>query len=431
MKSAQENRQQLARWHSDVSRHASVIFTIGAFVYTVVGAPLIPMIMPEPAATAYGIVNGVCCVLSFFGVVYYLKTRRSMVLWAQVTLAVTGAGVALSTHSILSVLPDATSNWRYISTCLGMTAVFGALWPVHNKRWILAVIYFTGCAFYGLSPIGLDGHSLSVTFTAAAFVVSAKLALLAFLDLIASQEMRIERLAKEGERLRIEQEMTVARKIQDSFSDEETELTNGRTRIKWFQTRHGVVGGDWVTTRILSDGRTVAMVVDAAGKGLQAALVVHAVQSLWADALSWEEFEPRKWIRRVNSTLISLGRKAPHSVTLGMVVIGEDRLDYWSAGHVPLYCVMKLGGQATARRVFGHGSMLGITAEYDLVPESIHLGQSEVDVILCSDGLNPGGGILRKRQIESLVDEVNTRGFVALRAAPSDDDRSVVWIKAA
>lgn len=187
-----------------------------------------------------------------------------------------------------------------------------------------------------------------------------------------------------------------------------------------------------MTTRILADGRTIAMVVDAAGKGLQAALVVHAVQSLWADAMSHQDdFSCRDWIKRVNATLISLGRRAPHSVTLGIVVIDKERLEYWSAGHVPLYGVMKLAGVAQARRIFGHGSMLGISAEYDIQPEVMELGGHEVDVILSSDGLNPGGGILRKRQIERLVAEVNARGFEAMREVPSDDDRSVVWIKAA
>ena len=70
---------------------------------------------------------------------------------------------------------------------------------------------------------------------------------------------------------------------------------------------------------ILIDGRAVAMIVDAAGKGLQEVLLVHAVQSLWADAML---------------------------------------LENWSAVHLPFYCVIDEDGKPVPRRVFGHSSTL-------------------------------------------------------------------------
>ncbi len=69
---------------------------------------------------------------------------------------------------------------------------------------------------------------------------------------------------------------------------------------------------------------------------MQAALICHAVQSLWADSLADSHFDPERFLRRVNSTLFTLGKNQPHTLTLGILRMTKDDLTYWSAGHVPV-----------------------------------------------------------------------------------------------
>src|SRR5688500_16637108 len=101
-------------------------------------------------------------------------------------------------------------------------------------------------------------------------------------------------------------------------------------RASCFQKKFGPLGGDWLAVRRLKDGSLAAIVGDATGKGVQASLVVHAVQSLWASALVEPEFEPARWLRHLNQVLLTMGRSQLQTVTVGLLIINERRITYWS-----------------------------------------------------------------------------------------------------
>src|SRR5690606_20571795 len=89
--------------------------------------------------------------------------------------------------------------------------------------------------------------------------------------------------------------------------------------IQCVPKKYEQVGGDWAAVRQDANGDVYLLVVDAAGKGLQAALVTHAVQSLWAESLDWPGFDPDSWLKRLNTALLRLGEKQPHMVTAGLL----------------------------------------------------------------------------------------------------------------
>src|SRR5690606_25320994 len=112
---------------------------------------------------------------------------------------------------------------------------------------------------------------------------------------------------EKARRQKYESDLDLAREIQDSLSPPPDTTVMGNIKVSCYQIKHHQVAGDWTACRRIGDDRTIIVVADATGKGMQAALVIHAVQSLWAEQLDYLEFKPQQWIERVNRALFKLG----------------------------------------------------------------------------------------------------------------------------
>src|SRR5690606_39029855 len=133
----------------------------------------------------------------------------------------------------------------------------------------------------------------------------------------------------------------------------------GFAHLSLYQIKHTQVAGDWTAVRKLANDDLIVLEVDVTGKGLQAALVVHAIQSIWAEALGVEEFDIDQWARKLNRTLFRMGERRPHSATLGILRVSQDRISYWCLGHTPLFVVTYPGGKAHLAASRARGSVLG------------------------------------------------------------------------
>ncbi len=245
----------------------------------------------------------------------------------------------------------------------------------------------------------------------------------------AGLEIRNRQLIVQAERGRIQIEMDLASAIQDSMRPT-TSLVSGPLTADFYMLKHGSVGGDWFAAQVRPDGAMLVLVVDATGKGLQAALVVHAVQSLWTAAMSDETFDPKAWILRVNDVLTAMGQGSAHTVTLGLAEIRRARVTYWSAGHGPIFLVR----ESTRARITGHfaaGSMLGIGPSHELTlnPTHIVLDPSKAEAIyLGTDGVLVGSARKDAKTIESLEVQLPLRGAEALGDTGIEDDKALVRI---
>lgn len=240
------------------------------------------------------------------------------------------------------------------------------------------------------------------------------------------KEYQVEKVKRE----KFERDLELARDIQDSLNPPPSQTLFGNCSVVCYQLKHDQVAGDWMALRTLEDHTVLALVADATGKGVQAALVVHAVQSLWADALSSESFDVPSWIQRVNRTLIRMGEKKAHSLTLGILTLKDNVLTYWSAGHVPVFVLTQTDKELQVTPLAKPGSSLGIKEEIKIQSASMNLDLTlKNTIILGSDGVFDRGSRTSRKEILSLMDRITEMGEQSLIACPAEDDKTMILIE--
>jgi hypothetical protein len=247
-------------------------------------------------------------------------------------------------------------------------------------------------------------------------------------------ERHMRRLSAQNERLRFERDLSVAREVQDSFAPLPLELRGDGLEAACFQDKSGPLGGDWFAVRRLPTGDLVVAVADATGKGVQASLVVHAVQSLWVDALlkETEPFDPARWLANLNRVLMVLGRTKSHTLSLGIAIVNQSQVRYWSAGHPPLFVVHGPMSARQATALTARGSILGVWESAWDKPAVLSLeGKIDPHVLIGTDGVFGRGTLTRARDVLELHGRLASGIPEPLQACVGRDDKMLVWIKPA
>jgi predicted ester cyclase len=186
-----------------------------------------------------------------------------------------------------------------------------------------------------------------------------------------------------GERERVEQELQVARRIQQASLPREVPTPEGWQIFPYYQPAREV-GGDFYDFFELEDGRVGVVVGDATGKGVPAALVVTATYSmLRAVAQALGSFSPGELLAQVNETL--LARIPPNMFVTCFYAILEPKsgsLRYANAGHDLPY--LRHGGDAEELRA--RGMPLGLMSGMVYEEGEVSLRQGD-GVLFYSDGL--------------------------------------------
>jgi steroid delta-isomerase-like uncharacterized protein len=214
------------------------------------------------------------------------------------------------------------------------------------------------------------------------------------------------RVAEAQERERIEQELRVARSIQQASLPKEVPQLEGWQITPFYQPAREV-GGDFYDFFELEDGRVGVVVGDATGKGVPAALVVTATYSmLRAVAQALGSFSPREVLAQVNETLLA---RIPTNtfVTCFYAILDPKNasLSYANAGHDLPY-LRRRGGDAEELRARGMplGLMSGMSYE-----EGEASLREEDSVLFYSDGLveahDPKGEMFGFPRLRALVAE--------------------------
>src|ERR671920_2182790 len=145
-------------------------------------------------------------------------------------------------------------------------------------------------------------------------------------------QRRLEQEMREREHL--EQELRVARRIQQASLPMEVPQLEGWQISPYYQPAREV-GGDFYDFFELEDGRVGVVVGDATGKGIPAALLAEATSNmLRAEAQALDSTSPGKVLERVNETL--LARIPPNMFVTCFYAILEPEsgsLTYANAGH--------------------------------------------------------------------------------------------------
>jgi serine phosphatase RsbU (regulator of sigma subunit)/predicted ester cyclase len=216
-------------------------------------------------------------------------------------------------------------------------------------------------------------------------------------------QARLEQEVRERER--VEEELRVARSIQQASLPKEVPALEGWQISPYYQPAREV-GGDFYDFHPLSEGRLGVVVGDATSKGVPAALVMSTTCGmLQLAALALAFSSPGEVLERVNEALVA---RIPANmfVTCFYAILdpGSGSLTYANAGHDLPY--LHRNGYAEELRARGMplGLMPGMS--YEEKETILHSGEA---ALLYSDGLveahDPQGGMFGFPKLRALVAE--------------------------
>jgi serine phosphatase RsbU (regulator of sigma subunit) len=201
----------------------------------------------------------------------------------------------------------------------------------------------------------------------------------------------------------IEQELRVARSIQQALLPKDMPLLDGWQFTAYYQPAREV-GGDFYDFFELEDGRVGVAVGDATGKGMPAALAVSATSSmLRAVAQAFGSSSPGEVLSRINETLVA---RIPANmfVTCFYAILDPKsaRLSYANAGHDLPY--LQRNGDAEELRA--RGMPLGLMPGMGYEEKEIVLERDD-SALLYSDGLveahDPQGEMFGFPRLRTLI----------------------------
>ena len=204
------------------------------------------------------------------------------------------------------------------------------------------------------------------------------------------------------ERERVEQELRVARRIQQASLPEEVPKLEGWEISSLYRPAREV-GGDFYDFHLLSEGQLGVVVGDATGKGVPAALVMSSTRSMLR-AVAQASESPGEVLRRAND-LLTTDIPPNMFVTCFYCILDpkSGRLLYANAGHDLPY-LHRRNGEAEELRARGMplGLMLGMGYE----EKEITL-QTDEAALFYSDGLveahDPKGEMFGFPRLRGLV----------------------------
>jgi serine phosphatase RsbU (regulator of sigma subunit)/predicted ester cyclase len=196
-------------------------------------------------------------------------------------------------------------------------------------------------------------------------------------------ELRGLRLEQEiRERERIEQELRVARSIQQASLPKEVPEPEG-WQISPFYRPAREVGGDFYDFLELKDGRLGLVVGDATGKGVPAALVMASARSMLRAVAQASDYSPGDVLSRVNDSLVI--DIPPNMFVTCFYAILEPKsghLVYANAGHDLPY----LWHSGYAEELRARGMPLGLMPGMGYEEGEVSLREGNC-VLFYSDGL--------------------------------------------
>jgi hypothetical protein len=394
----------------------------------------------EPFRNSLLITNGTLFFLALM-IPYLKKTFTSKKInFITIMLTINNLGYGWSLKTGLDAAPTVSGITPMVilyTICIGFSIILNTLKPKYNLVYSFLFTLYT-IFIYGSSGIqkpsdlfthfvilaGWNAIALAIHF--GRFHAIFRAALL---------EKNQEDLFKRSEHLKLESmkhELILAQEIQDSVSTPSGFTTKGGISGYFFQKKSGYLGGDWMGSFQSPGGKMYIVIIDATGKGIPAALVVHAVQSLWTAASTEPDFNPKKWINDVNKTLITLGQKSPQTLSLGLITIAERTVTYESAGHVPLYFITKYGDKFDIKSMNSRGNLLGVSVNLQLVSETIDLDQTgSLWVVGGTDGVFVSGTRLSPREANHMLQKIQERKPEDLLATDVDDDKILLLLEKA
>jgi phosphoserine phosphatase RsbU/P len=185
---------------------------------------------------------------------------------------------------------------------------------------------------------------------------------------------------RERERQRLEQELSIARTIQQAL------LPQGLSHfphlaVTGVQYPCHEVGGDYFDVLPITEDRTALLIADVSGKGLGAALVTTMLQGALSGLSTGAD--PARVFSQINRLLCRHSEVGRYATMFIGIVSGDGMLEYINAGH-PSPLLLR---QGEISDLYTEGSFpVGLIAEAEYIPSRMQLEPGDT-LVLFSDGV--------------------------------------------
>lgn len=249
--------------------------------------------------------------------------------------------------------------------------------------------------------------------------------------LLTIKQMHLFQRSEQLKRDVLEKDLRLAQELQNSISQPTAIKSGAGIEGVIYQQKKGFLGGDWTSIHRDKNSNLYIIMADITGKGIPAALVVHALQALWvAGTSSVSPFDPVAWIHEVNKTMITLGQNSPQTLSIGIIVIEGSKLSYVCAGHVPLFIVTEKLGEIKLGTVASRGNLLGVTSDLKLSVRSVDLKTLNLRWILGgTDGVFRQGTRLSPREAKKILNLLLNTEIEQLLNKEHDDDKVLLLLE--
>jgi sigma-B regulation protein RsbU (phosphoserine phosphatase) len=189
----------------------------------------------------------------------------------------------------------------------------------------------------------------------------------------------------ETEKLKLERDLELARKIQETLVPKEIPIIE-QLDIKGKMIPAMQVGGDYFDVINISGNRILVVVGDVSGKGLSASLYMTKLQTL-LNLYSTQYDSPKEILLELNRQIYkAIERHWFITLTLAMFDLDKNIVDVCRAGHVPLLVSQSGNINLFQSKGIGLGLDKGPIFEATLEEEQIKLHKGEV-FLFYSDGI--------------------------------------------
>ena len=266
------------------------------------------------------------------------------------------------------------------------------------------------------------------------------LALLVSLASIASLRIRNIALSEEaGKRRRLEEELSLARRIQVALLPNKLPPIPGYELYADNQPSRGVSGDFFQITQRSEEW--VFLMADVSGKGMSASLLTASLEALAAGPIE-DGFPPEQICDRLSQMIYRRTPPERYATMFLSVLRPEDgRLTYANAGHNPPLLIRESGEIELLPRT---GLPIGLLSESTYESRQAMLGPGDL-LVLYTDGIteanDPEGAEYGLKQFQKICRENRTIDVVDLghlidesleefaKGVPFPDDRSLILIR--